>query len=111
MAKKVSERMRCLRCGWCCYQLEVIIVDDPDGKFVEENLKVKHTGDRCQHLRGEEKGKYSCAIHDRRWYKKTPCATHDQIGMPGAPCRMGAYLMAQAEWQPEKEFSIGEDES
>ena len=85
--------MRCLRCSWCCHQLEVIIVDDPEKGLNEGNLKAKHTGDRCQHLRGDQKGEYSCAIHNYPWYHRTPCAAHDQIGKPGAPCRMGVFMM------------------
>jgi hypothetical protein len=95
--------MICLRCGYCCIQYDVIIVDDPDigppddTPFVKDfsaNLKHKPTGERCQHLTGEACGEYACAIHDRPWYKETPCYQHGQIERSkDTPCRMGKHLM------------------
>lgn len=89
--------MKCLRCGYCCKMLAVIIVDDPKKGPREDNL-VEHMscdGTPCKHLRGEGPGKYSCALHDYSWYEETPCARHEQIGRKEAPCRMGEYLLGK----------------
>ena len=74
----------------------VVIVDDPDKGPVEGNLKVvgEKGAERCQHLRGNKPGEYSCAVHNRPWYKKTPCFSHGQIERKKSDeCRMGAYLL------------------
>ena len=85
--------MICLRCGQCCKTYMVVIVDDPEKGLVEDNL-VGYKGDsRCQHLQGDEPGGHSCAVHDYPWYKETPCFQHDQIGQPGAECRLGRFLL------------------
>lgn len=87
--------MRCLRCGYCCKRLCVIIVDDPEKGIIEDNL-IGHmgTGEPCKHLNGKKLGEYSCAIHDRSWYKDTPCFSHGQIeSSPDDVCRMGEYLL------------------
>lgn len=89
--------MICLRCGYCCINLDVIIVDDPDkGKranivFVESNLKYKPSDEKCQHLIGETPGEYSCMLHDYSWYNKTPCFQYTQIG--GSECRIGKHIL------------------
>jgi len=72
----------------------VVIVDDPDKGARRDNLKYHEGKGRCQHLRGDKPGEYSCAIHDRKWYKFTPCFAHGQVERsPEDECRMGAYLM------------------
>lgn len=72
----------------------VIIVDDPDKGIKKDNL-IAHMGHGpCKHLQGSEPGKYSCAVHDRKWYKKTPCFSHGQIERsPDDECRMGRYIL------------------
>lgn len=88
--------MKCLRCGYCCLRCCVVIVDDPDEGPVRSNLKWRDGKERCQHLRGDKAGEYSCAIHDKPWYKETPCFAHGQIEQsPDDECRMGAYLMGK----------------
>lgn len=88
--------MKCLRCGYCCHKYFVTIIDNPDLKdpFVEGNVIV-HKGDGpCKHLRGDKPGEYSCSIHDRSWYKDTPCFSHGQIeSHPTDDCRMGRYIL------------------
>ena len=85
--------MICLRCGQCCKTYAVVIVDDPEKGIEEDNL-IEYMGDgRCPHLLGDEPGKHSCAVHDRPWYKETPCALHEQIGHPDAECRVGRFLL------------------
>jgi hypothetical protein len=88
--------MICLRCGYCCQNLCVVIVDDPEKGVDPENLKaIGFKGpERCQHLVGDKPGEYSCAVHDRKWYKETPCASHGQIERsPTDECRMGQYIL------------------
>jgi len=91
--------MRCLRCGYCCFSLFVVIVDDPAKGIAEDNLKVKiGTNERCQHLRGSEPGKYSCAIHGESWYCKTPCASYGQTeASPDSSCRIGEFVLKKHE--------------
>lgn len=85
--------MRCLRCAHCCFTHSVVIVDDPALGPVEGNL-IARGGDRCQHLRGDTPGQFSCAIHDEPWYPETPCAQHGQIEYsPDDPCRLGVFVM------------------
>lgn len=87
--------MRCLRCGHCCHQYMVVIVDYPPLGPIEGNLKVHEGGGKpCPHLRGDKPGDYKCAVHDYDWYSKTPCARHGQIERsPDDLCRLGEYLM------------------
>ena len=87
--------MICLRCGYCCQALHVVIVDDPEKGLKKDNLKaINCLKERCQHLRGDKPGEFSCAIHNKKWYKKTPCARHGQIERSeDTPCRMGEYTM------------------
>jgi len=87
--------MICLRCGYCCQHLAVVIVDDPQ-KGPEEGNLIVHEGHGvpCKHLQGSRPGGYSCAIHDEPWYQETPCAQHGQIeSNPWVPCRMGEYVL------------------
>ncbi len=81
--------MKCLRCGYCCIALSVVIVDDPPKGIVEGNLKF-NSEERCQHLQGDKIGQFACAVHNESWYKKTPCFSHGQVSVsPDDPCRMG----------------------
>lgn len=86
--------MKCLRCGYCCVYYDVVIVNDPKlGPRCESNLCVKGSGVRCPHLLGDTPGKLRCAIHNKRWYKRTPCASHGQIEVGDIICRLGAYIL------------------
>ncbi len=89
--------MICLRCGYCCKYLWVIIVDNPSLGIKPDNLiEHKGQGQSCKHLEGSQPGKYRCKIHNQRWYKKTPCFTHSQIEQGNSKCRMGNYILKQA---------------
>ena len=89
--------MICLRCGYCCINCFVVIVDDPEKGIDPDNLMViDNRTDRCPHLRGDKPGEYACSIHDRDWYPETPCAHHKQIERsPDCECRMGRHLLDQ----------------
>jgi hypothetical protein len=83
--------MQCLRCGYCCKNMAVAIVDDPDLDPVEGNI-VFHAGGG-KHLRGDGPGKYLCAVHDKPWYPETPCFGHRQFEFADSPCRMGQHIL------------------
>lgn len=90
--------MICLRCGYCCNRLSVVIVDDPEIGLLpggKDNLTI-HNGMGpgpcpCKHLRGNKPGEYSCAVHDEPWYKFTPCNYYEQIG--GGECKIGKRVL------------------
>ena len=90
--------MLCVKCGYCCHRYMVVIIDDPEKGFNEDNFIV-HEGDGpCKHLRGDKPGEYSCAVHDYPWYKRTPCFSHGQIEVSkDCVCRMGEYLLKKGE--------------
>jgi len=86
--------MRCLRCGYCCKNYVVVIVDDPEKGISEDNLIVhKGDGTPCKHLRGDKPGEYFCGIHDYPWYDQTPCFAYGQIEQRDTNCRMGDFLL------------------
>jgi len=72
----------------------VVIVDDPDKGISDDNI-IYHPGDGtpCKYLEGDEIGKYSCRIHDKEWYKKTPCFSHGQLEKGNTECRMGRFII------------------
>jgi hypothetical protein len=87
--------MKCLRCGYCCKNYCVVIVDDPYVGICDNNLIVHEgNGKPCKHLIGDTPGKYLCSIHNKPWYKDTPCFKHGQIEKsPDCCCRMGMYVL------------------
>ena len=86
--------MKCLRCGYCCKNLCVVVIKDPKLGLKEDNTFFHNgNGKPCIHLLGEKPGEYSCAIHNEKWYKETPCFAHDQVGHPDANCRTGEYML------------------
>jgi len=89
--------MICLRCGWCCINLEVVIpkegIDFDNIDFdIEDSWCMKHTGDVCPHLL-EQDGKAFCKLHHYPWFQDTPCGQYTQIGREDAECRMGRAIM------------------
>ena len=83
--------MICLKCGWCCKNLMVMVVDDPEKGLVPGNI-IYHpgNGENCKHLLDDN----ACAVHDCKWYPDTPCAQFDQVG--GGECRIGQYVLQVA---------------
>lgn len=99
--------MICVGCGYCCINYDVIIIKP---EVVKPNLnmnKIKDTDvmhkpgyNPCPHLtwdgvegRDESMGDACCKIHHYRWYKKTPCFRHGQIGRPDELCRLGEFII------------------
>lgn len=86
--------MKCLRCGYCCHFYLVTIVDDPMQGINKDNLVVHEgKGLPCKHLEGKEIGKYKCKIHNKEWYKETPCFDFEQVGNEESDCRIGEYVI------------------
>jgi len=87
--------MICLRCGYCCHNYMVMIVDDPKKGISEDNIIV-HMGDGtpCKHLEGNKPGEYSCKVHSEPWYDETPCFNYGQTERDVLTnCRIGEYLL------------------
>ena len=88
--------MKCLRCGYCCKNLFVVVVDDPKKGLTKNNF-ICYIGDgnnKCKHLKGNKPGEYSCAIHNELWYKNTPCFDYTQIeNSENDDCRIGKHIM------------------
>lgn len=94
--------MRCLRCGHCCTHYIVAIVKDPSIDFDANDPKsydniTTHEGNGpCPHLRGDKPGEYICSIHDKPWYRQTPCYAYGQIeDNPNRECRTGKHILGK----------------
>lgn len=87
--------MICVRCGNCCRNYMVMIVDDPQLGITEGNVIVHIGNDTpCKHLEGDKPGEYSCKVHSEPWYEKSPCFSHGQIeSSPDCVCRIGEYIL------------------
>lgn len=91
--------MKCIRCGFCCVQFDVIIVKpehvndfDPDDFDQDHKLMHKKGGEICPHLKIDKENKITtCTVHNKLWYPGTPCDTHYVFGDPEKPCRVGEY--------------------
>lgn len=95
--------MICLRCGYCCYFYDVIIIkpeaislvteqffDDPS---CMDHLIHKPSGELCPHFDFDtQSGVAICKIHDLWWFEGTPCGQFSQIGPPSSPCRTGVNI-------------------
>ena len=87
--------MKCLRCGYCCKNLSVMIIIDPTKELTKENVTY-HSGDNnhCMHLKGSKPGEYLCNIHHYPIYKNTPCDEYTQVeSHQNTNCRMGKYVL------------------
>ena len=97
--------MKCLRCGYCCVMLDVIIVKpefaNRDLIFdqLEDHMLIhKPFGEKCPHLEINKQKLAVCRIHEFEWYKQTPCFAYTQIERsPDNLCRMGEYVMKNPE--------------
>jgi len=91
--------MKCLRCGHCCIHYDVIIVKPEHVDLPNLNSQVplmhKESGKECPHLSWDGDTAI-CGVHDKTWYKKTPCFNHVQIERSiDNPCRLGEYIRKQ----------------
>ena len=89
--------MICLRCGYCCISYDVVIVKPEHAATTNlkntEHLMIKKGGEKCPHLSWSCE-QAVCGVHNRKWYKKTPCYSHGQIEQSkDCECRMGRYLI------------------
>jgi len=89
--------MICLRCGYCCFAFDVVILLDPEkGLEDEDNYHNKPHGETCPHNSINAEGLSTCAIHDHPIYEETPCFRHSQIeSNSDKACRMGKYIEEQ----------------
>lgn len=89
--------MKCLRCGYCCIEYPVIIIDDLNRGLTEGNLIAKPEGVRCKHLVVRDRV-YHCLAHDYKWYHQMPCAQFSQMeASPDTPCRIGVFMRENPE--------------
>lgn len=90
--------MQCLRCGYCCCFLDVIIISSSalqktgEVDFTNEtNFQHKPCDKECPHLKWDNENAV-CIIHSCSWFEETPCHEYGQIESKDSPCRMGQYL-------------------
>jgi hypothetical protein len=90
--------MICLRCGYCCTHLDVVIVNPrsirPDGTVDPEDreaIAFKPAGQRCPHIVYRDE-KAICTIHHLSYYRGTPCDQFEQFGPMDAVCMLGSYF-------------------
>ncbi|MGC9514465.1 hypothetical protein [Methanocrinis sp.] len=91
-------KMICQRCGFCCINLDVMVVNPrsirPDGTIDSSDpgtMINKQGGRKCPHLAyiGDVA---VCTIHDLSCYRGTPCDRFDQIGPQDGFCVLAAYF-------------------
>jgi len=86
--------MICLRCGYCCHKLSVMIINDPRIGVSEGNIIFHEgNGERCKHLIGNRIGDFSCVLHEYMWYQETPCYQYSQIEQKNSYCRIGKAIL------------------
>ncbi|HPJ30683.1 MAG TPA: hypothetical protein PLZ42_04770 [Methanothrix sp.] len=96
--KKECTKMICGRCGSCCTNLDVMIINPrsirPDGTVDQldpDSMISKPAGIRCPHL--AHLGDLAvCTIHDLPCYRGTPCDRFDQMGPEDGVCLFSGYL-------------------
>jgi len=98
--------MKCLHCGYCCIMLDVIIINPEfEEEVTNDFIKTLNEFDDdkyyyhkkcdtpCPYLQFNN-GKYLCSIHDKLWYKFTPCYSYDQISSNKEnDCRIGDQII------------------
>jgi len=89
--------MICLRCGCCCINLDVAIVNPeailPNGTIdpsIPDPIISKPGGQACPHLTYQ--GEVAvCKIHSLACYKDSNCERFDQVGRQDDVCILGSY--------------------
>jgi hypothetical protein len=97
--------MICLRCGGCCLQLDIFVVNPDrireDGSIDlcdPESMIFKPSEKKCPHLffqadpAGDDEKIAVCTIHHLACYQGTPCQQFEQMGPEGDVCIMSAYF-------------------
>ncbi len=97
--------MLCLRCGQCCFHLDINVINPrsilPDGTVNPDDPEAmifKPARQMCPHLVIEDEGAAcmaTCAIHHLPCYRGTPCDQFEQIGPEDAVCIMSGYFRLQ----------------
>jgi hypothetical protein len=97
--------MICLRCGGCCYNLDIFVVN-PD-KIREDgsidltdsaSMIFKPSDKKCPHLffqaspDGAGAGMAVCSIHHLPCYQGSPCQQFEQMGPEDDVCMMSDYF-------------------
>jgi len=85
--------MICLRSGYCCINFDVLIVNDAELGISEDNIIHKPYGVKCKHLEFDKNNVASCLVHDKEWYKDTPCFEFTQIEYSNSNCRLGEFFI------------------
>ncbi len=112
--------MICLRCGYCCIYLDVVIINPQfvpeSGEFTDaewEDDKIymhKGHGVPCPHLIWNEMNQAGCKIHEMPFYKMTPCFMHGQIERNKTDsCRMGNYMHQNGRVIPMRDYCKGKE--
>ncbi|HPM26023.1 MAG TPA: hypothetical protein PLD96_01665 [Methanothrix sp.] len=97
--------MICLRCGGCCHNLDIFIVNPDrireDGSIDpidSESMILKPSGEKCPHLFFQASPDGSgvetavCSIHHLPCYQGSPCQQFEQIGPGDDVCMMSDYF-------------------
>jgi hypothetical protein len=97
--------MKCLRCGQCCFHLDIFIINPrsilPDGTVSSDDPEAmifKPAQQICPHLSIENDratNTATCTIHHLPCYRGTPCEQFEQLGPAEDVCFMSGYLQRQ----------------
>lgn len=92
--------MICLRCGYCCIEYDVIIVEpssvaDAVDFDNPKNFKYKPSKEVCPFLSWTGLN-FECLIHNYPWYELTPCYAFTQIEANASVCcRLGDHIVSK----------------
>ena len=70
---KNRKKLICLRCGHCCKNNELFIIDKPNIGLRDDNIILKKEGERCKHLLGSKPGNYICMLYNETYFDNMPC--------------------------------------
>lgn len=100
-----SVSMICLRCGGCCHNLDIFVVNPDrireDGSIDPhdpDSMIMKPSGKKCPHLffqagpDGSSAGTAVCSIHHLPCYQGSPCQQFEQMGREDDVCMMSDYF-------------------
>jgi hypothetical protein len=94
------EKLKCQRCGYCCITSLIVVIspeyshlDNIDFENQNKNILmcVDNIDSFCPHLSWDDSiDKASCSVHDKEWFKNTPCYQYCQDG-----CNIGTYAISR----------------